>query len=63
MKNVMGWVFTYNDYTKTWMAATRENAPLMFNDFNSDKVIKSKSIDTLIEILRKTKGNPKEFKI
>lgn len=62
MKSIVGWVFTYNDFTKNWQAARREDAKLLFNDINNPLVIKSKDINTLIEILIRTDGSPEKFK-
>ena len=50
------WVFHYNHYTQKWDATTRENQNALFND-NSNGVLSSKDIWTLIEIINRTNGN------
>lgn len=51
------WVFHYNVFDDTWGAAKRENQQALFNDRNSDKVLKSKDIKVLIELIGKTNGD------
>lgn len=51
------WVFHYCPYSVKWKAATRDNMKDLFNNSNSDKVIKSNKIETLIELIQKTKGD------
>ncbi len=62
MKRLAGWVFIYNEYTGHWQAATRENTKLLYNDSQNEAVLKSKNINTLFEIIRKTNGDKKEIK-
>jgi hypothetical protein len=62
MKNLTGWVFVYNEYTEYWQAARREDYNLLWNVISSDKVLKSKKIETLIEIIIKTEGNFSKIK-
>jgi hypothetical protein len=59
-ENLYGWVFTFNPYTQVWNAAKSENYTLMFSatSKNSKKVLKSKDINTLIELIIKTDGEP-----
>lgn len=57
------WIFHYNVYIGVWCAIPRN----LYNDYwnNSDieGVIKSDSIETLQEILYKTKGDPEKLKL
>jgi len=54
---LFSYVFHYNAHNKTWAAIPRE----LYNDYWSDSakpgILKSKSIETLIEILYKTGGD------
>lgn len=49
------WVFNYNAYTETWNATTRDNYNALFNGKN-EKVLSSKELWTLIEIINRTNG-------
>ena len=62
MNKVSGWMFTYNEFTKNWQAATRENVKMLFNDVMNSRVLKSTSLDTLIDIIRRTDGDPTKLK-
>ena len=62
MEKLQGWVFTYNSYSKVWMCATRENYSLLFNDFTNKKVLRSRNLNTLIELVIKTEGNESKLK-
>lgn len=62
MNNISGWVFIYNEFTKNWQAATRENIQMLFNDIMNEGVLKSKSFNTLIDIIRRTNGNQEALK-
>lgn len=55
MKNLHNWVITYNQYTNSWLAASRDNAKELFS--GGPNVLKFKNIDTLIAILSRTGGN------
>jgi hypothetical protein len=55
------WCIGYNEYTKKFMAAKREEKELMYNDYNNEKVLKSNSAATLIEIINKTNGDKKKL--
>lgn len=56
-EEVSNWVFNKCSVTGSWRAARRSDINVMFNDFNSVKVIKSKDIAVLIELINKTDGN------
>lgn len=51
------WVFRYNPYTKNWCATDRNNYNDLFSKESSDNVLKSSSIETLIEIVSKIEGD------
>jgi hypothetical protein len=51
------WIFRYNSYTKNWYATDRSNYNHLFSKENSEKVLKSSSIETLIEIISKIEGD------
>lgn len=51
--NLYGWIFTYNHHANLWSAFKREDVEEAFNNFNSDKVLKSASMDALQGILGK----------
>lgn len=59
-ENLTGWLFIYNEYDDLWMCTTRENSRLLYNDCRNSKVLKSKSIDTLIALIIKMKGKLNE---
>ena len=54
---VHGWVFIFNDYTNKWYASKRENYSDLFSYIDSDKVISSSEISTLVELINKTDGD------
>ncbi len=56
MEYLDGWVFTYNPHIKQWMATTRENGVLLFNDHMNSLVLRSKSFETLRALIIKIKG-------
>lgn len=62
MKTLTNWIFTYNDFTSQWQATTRDNYELLFNDRTNSKVLRSKDLDSLIALIRKTEGNPAKIK-
>ena len=62
MKRLANWVFIYNDFTSQWQATTRDNYSLLFNDSTNSKVLRSKDMDSLIALIRKTEGDPIKIK-
>lgn len=50
------WVFHYNQYTDLWNAARREDYNLLFSNLKSDRVLKSRRVETLTELIAKTNG-------
>ena len=60
-EELYGWIFTYNPHTKNWRTCQRDE----LNDFFSkseENFLRSKSIDTLIELILKNKGNNEAIK-
>jgi len=51
------WVFHFNSYTETWAAIPRETYNEYWNDYKNAGVIRSKNINTLLELLHKAKGS------
>jgi hypothetical protein len=51
------WIFRYNSYTNNWCAANRNDYNDLFSNVNSDRVLKSSSIETLVEIINKINGD------
>lgn len=51
------WVFHYNSINSQWAAVPRETYTEYWNDYSHPKVIRSKQLNTLLEILHKTKGD------
>lgn len=58
--NLHGFLFTYNEYSQKWCAATRDNYAELFS--GGDNVIKSSSIETLIALINKFDGDIKKIK-
>jgi hypothetical protein len=52
------WVFHYNVFNNTWAAIPRELYQAYWSDYNAPGIIRSKSHDTLVSIIKKTKGDP-----
>lgn len=63
-ENLYGWVFVYNPYTELWNAARREDYTLLYTATSkkSPKVLRSKDVNTLIELIIKTNGEPQKVK-
>ena len=57
MEHLYNWVFTYYPLTEKWAACPIEHLDSLKNDYNTDKAIKSSSIDTLIWMIEKGEGN------
>jgi hypothetical protein len=51
------WIFRYNEYTKNWCAVGRSNYGDLFSKEDSNRVLKSSSIETLIEVINKIEGD------
>lgn len=50
------WVFHYNDYTKAWAAIPRDLYNEYWSDYSHPKILRSKRVETLIELIHKSKG-------
>lgn len=59
MKNneLYGYLFTFNPYTETWLACKRDNYHELFTNQESENILKSKSVNTLIEFITKNENN------
>jgi hypothetical protein len=51
------WMFHFNPYTKQWAAIPKDLKYEYWEDYHHPQIIRSKSINTLIELLHKTKGD------
>lgn len=61
-KQLYDWVFHYNHYTGLWNAAKRGNQEALFSNNSDERVLRSSDINTLVEIICKTKGTNKQLK-
>lgn len=57
------WLIHYNIYDKLFVAIPREKYNEYCNNYNTEGVFRSKSVNTILEILHKTKGNPQDLKV
>lgn len=62
MDNSHNWIFHKNSYTGKWHAVKSDEYFLLKNDLNNPSVLSSSSVDTLIEIINKTNGDPELIK-
>jgi hypothetical protein len=62
MKELEGWVFNYNAFNGQWAAARREDYALLFNEYRNPNVLRSKSFETLQELIIKTNGDIDKIK-
>ena len=51
------WVFHHNPFTSTWCAIPRHLYTEYWSNYKLEGILRSNSLDTLIEILYKTKGD------
>ena len=54
------WVFHFNSFTEQWAAIPRETYTEYWSNHKHPDVLKSKHLNTLLDLLHKTKGN-KDF--
>ena len=54
---VSNWIFNKCPVTDIWRTAKKEHYNDMFNDFSSKNVLRSSSINTLIELITKFEGD------
>ena len=55
------WVFRFNTMDSCWYATKRDNFNDFYSNIKSDKLLKSKNINTLVEIINKTDGDIKKI--
>ena len=51
------WVFHYNSDNKKWAAIPRESYTAYWNNYSHSSVLRSNSIETLLELLHKAHGD------
>jgi predicted alternative tryptophan synthase beta-subunit len=51
------WVFHFNSFTEQWAAIPRESYDQYWNDYKNTAVLRSKTLNTLLELLHKAKGS------
>jgi hypothetical protein len=51
------WVFHFNSFTEQWAAIPRDSYDEYWNDYKNASVLRSKSLNTLLELLHKAKGS------
>jgi hypothetical protein len=51
------WVFHYNSYSEMWAAVPRETYTEYWSNYNHPSILRSSSINTLMDLLYKTKGD------
>lgn len=56
------WFFHFNHINAEWSAIPREFISEYFNNYNSDRILRSTSLDTLREILHINFGDAKKIK-
>lgn len=60
--SLYGWVFTFNPFDQLWTATERENLGALFSGtLAKQKTLRSTNINTLIELINKTEGQPKKI--
>lgn len=52
-----GFIFHFNHYSGLWSAIPRELHNDYWNNTDDDRILRSKSMETLIYLLHRTKGN------
>ncbi len=52
-ENLQQWVFVYNPYQEEWQAAMRKDMNELWNNSQSKKVLRSKKIQTLENLIIK----------
>jgi hypothetical protein len=51
------WVFHFNSFTNQWAAIPRDSYTEYWSDYKHPNVLKSKHLNTLLDLLHKTKGD------
>ena len=62
MEHLYDWIFNYNPYKKEWRAVKREDYSLLFSAINSNQIIRSSDLNTLVEIISATNGDTTKLK-
>ena len=62
-EHLHNWVFNYNPYAEKWAAIPRDMYNEYWNNSEAPNIIRSSSIETLLEILNKTEGIDIENKL
>jgi hypothetical protein len=57
MSYLYDWVFHYNHYNNTWAAIPRDVYAQYWDKYDLPGVIRSSKIETLLELLHKSKGD------
>ncbi len=61
MEQLHGWLFTFNSYSKNWVCCKREQYLDLFSKPETE-FLRSKDINTLIELIIKTGGDEVKIK-
>lgn len=51
------WVFHFNSFTNQWAAIPRDSYTEYWSDYKHSSVLRSKHLNTLFDLLHKTKGD------
>ena len=55
--NLYDWVFHFNHFNGTWAAIPRDSYNEYWSDTNAPGILRSRSIETLTELIQKTQGD------
>jgi hypothetical protein len=55
--SLYGFVFHFNHYSGLWSAIPRDQYNQYWSDSKTDGVLRSKNMETLVEIIQKTRGD------
>lgn len=55
------WIFHFNEYTGLWNAVHRDHYHDYWSNRNFGGVISSRNIGTLVELVKKTNGDPEKI--
>lgn len=59
--SLYNWVFHFNEYTSLWNAIHRDDYNEYWSNNNCDRIISSKSIETLKDLIYKTNGDKEKI--
>lgn len=54
---LVNWVFHFNPYSNTWVAIPRDKYNEYWDNYNHPDILRSSSINTLLELLHRSKGD------